>query len=108
MNQSRWLLWGVAISLVGLAMSIAGARGHLFPLLAVGLVLFPGVDVICIVVAGVELGRTHKAASEALGVRVGWRAKVPMPPKEHEHYVRWCEKYRMPPYPFRQPDQPAP
>jgi hypothetical protein len=58
----------------------------------------------CIVRGWNEMMRTRRAISRALGITIN--RHDPPPPNRVTHYLAWCEKYNLEPYPFRPTDSP--
>jgi hypothetical protein len=90
------LLGGYLSQLVWIPLVIAGLKVPSDALLAVGLAVAVG-GAVLIVVAGLKLRAANKLTSELLGLRLGFLHTAP-PPREREHYEKWCRQHGVTPY----------
>jgi len=92
---------GMFVLTISVVLMYFGFKLRVPPVWAVGLSVYVFAGY-CICRACVETARGRRATGRALGVKIN--RKLPPPPNTKAHYLAWCKKYGLQPYPFRPPD----
>jgi hypothetical protein len=101
----RWswairLNWAYGLNFVSLPCIFAGAWAHVPALILIGVVIYLAQGAL-IVLAAIRLRASNRAASSALGVRIG-HGGIAGPPRSDAGYEAWCRKHGLRPNSARQ------
>jgi hypothetical protein len=101
----RWswairLNWAYGLNLASPPCIFVGAWAHVPALIPIGVVIYLAQGAL-IVLAATRLRASNRAASSALGVRIG-RGGITGPPRSDAGYEAWCRKHGLRPDSARQ------
>jgi hypothetical protein len=84
------------LNFVSIPCFFVGVRAHIALLVIAGVAIYTGQGAL-LVLGGIRLKASNRAASNALGTRIGFGA-TPGPPRPAAAYESWCVKYNITPY----------
>ena len=102
MATSRWTVRIWVAGVLAFVLVLVGAKESVPTISIMGGIVYAGASY-CIFRAWVEMLRTRRAISRSLGISIRFRSNPP-PPNRKAHYIAWCKKYGVQPYPFRKPN----
>jgi hypothetical protein len=97
---NRWSFRTWLCGAMGFVLAFAGIKVGTQPIWIAGVVAYAA-SIYCMYRGWTEVTRTRQAIRKSLGVPVN--RHHPPPPNRVAHYLAWCKKYDLPPYPFRPP-----